>query len=169
MTEIQIHKTRATDIDEIVLMENNTENSQLIFPNSKDEHINLINDGNIEHLLLKSENNVIVGFVILAGLKDRNKNIEFRRIIIKEKGKGFGRIAIKKIKQYSFKRLNCHRLWLDVLETNERARHLYRSEGFYEEGKLRECILINNNYENLIVMSILIDEYKNTNANTVYN
>ena len=159
MTEMLIHKTHITDVDEIVLLENHIENAYFIFPNSKEEHIKLINDSNIEHLLLKSTSDEIIGFVILAGLKDKSRNIEFRRIVIKEKGKGFGRIAIKKIKQYSFETLKCHRLWLDVLENNERARYLYESEGFREEGKLQEPILINDNYQKLIIMAILENEY----------
>lgn len=167
MTEIKIHKTQESDIPNVLLMENDIENSQFIFPNSKEEHINLLKDNNIEHLLL-SENNKTIGFVILAGLKDKNRNIEFRRIVIKDKGKGFGRKAIQKLKQYSFERLNCNRFWLDVLETNKRARHLYQSEGFKEEGKLRDCILIDNEYKSLIIMSILENEYKNTTANKVY-
>ena len=168
MTDILINKTQEVDVDIILSMESNIENSQFIFPNSKKEHISLIKDENIEHLILKSKKNEIIGFVILAGLKDKNRNIEFRRIVIKEKGKGFGRIAIKKLKEYSFEKLNCHRFWLDVLKTNERAKYLYLSEGFKIEGELRDCILVRNKYEDLIIMSILENEYKNTTANTVY-
>ena len=135
MAEMQIQKTREADIPDVLSMENNIENAQFIFPNSKEEHIDLIHDDNVEHLLLSLKNKTI-GFVILAGLNDKNRNIEFRRIVVKEKGKGFGRMAIQKLKQYSFEVLNCHRLWLDVLENNKRARHLYQSEGFKEEGKL---------------------------------
>lgn len=164
---MQIHKTLKSDIPKVISMENDIENSQFIFPNSKEEHIDLIDDDNIEHLLL-SKNNKTIGFVILVGLKNKNRNIEFRRIVIKEKGKGYGRMAIQKLKQHSFEKLNCHRFWLDVLETNRRARYLYQSEGFKEEGKLRKCVLINNEYKNLIIMSILENEYKNTTANTMY-
>ncbi len=156
MTELLISKTQESDIDNIISMEKDSENLQFILPNSREEHKSLIKDENIEHLLLKSENNKIIGFVILAGLKEKSRNIEFRRIIISEKGKGFGRLAIIKIKLYCFEKLNCHRLWLDVLESNERARHLYQAEGFKDEGKLID--------ENLIIMSILENEYKNTTS-----
>ena len=33
-----------------------------------------------------------------------------------------------------------HRLWLDVMDHNPRARHLYASEGFTHEGTLREAL-----------------------------
>ena len=87
MTDILINKTQEIDIDIILSMESNIENSQFIFPNSLKEHISMIKDENIEHLILKSKKNEIISFVILAGLKDKNRNIEFRRIVIKEKGK----------------------------------------------------------------------------------
>lgn len=133
-----------------------------IFPNTKEEHFKLIGDPNIEHLLLKDKSNNLIGFVILAGVLNQNKSIEFRRIVIDKKGKGYGRRAIIEMKKYCFEELHCHRLWLDVLETNERARHLYLSEGFIEEGKLRDCILKGDEYISLIIMSILADEYGKT-------
>ena len=162
MNDLSICRTSEADIDAIVAMEIEIEieNSQFIFPNTKEEHYNLIIDEDIEHLVLKSKNNETSGFVILAGVKSKSKIIEFRRIVIKEKGKGFGRMAIRAIKDYCFEQLSCHRLWLDVLETNDRARHLYRSEGFKEEGKLRDCILINGKYNSLILMSLLENEYE---------
>lgn len=157
---ISIHKTQKKDIDIILAMENTTENAQFIIPNSKEEHIKLVADSNIEHLLIKSSNdNSIVGFVILAGLDNTNNSIEFRRIVISQKGKGYGRKVIKEIKKYCFTKLKCHRLWLDVLDTNQRAFKLYVSEGFKQEGILRDCLLLNNEYKNLIVLSILENEY----------
>lgn len=160
-----IIKTLKSDIDTIVSMEKDNENSQFIVPNSKDEHFSLMTDENVEHLLLKSETNKTIGFVILVGLKNLNKSIELRRIVMKEKGKGFGRMAIKKLKRYCFEKLNCHRLWLDVLETNERAKYLYRSEGFKEETTLKDAVLIKGKFNKLILMSILKDEYENASAN----
>jgi len=162
MTKLLIWKTQKKDLETIVSMENDSENSKFIIPNSKEEHQQLITNKDIEHLILKTETNEMVGFVILAGLENKNKSIEFRRIVIKQKGSGFGRIAIKTIKRHCFEKLQCHRLWLDVMETNARARHLYQSEGFREEGEPQECILMNNKIEILIIMSIHKDEYKNT-------
>lgn len=167
MPDLLIYETTTSDIDFIVSLENDNENVQFIFPNSKEEHFNLIANKDISHLALKSKDDKLLGFVILAGLENENRSIEFRRIVINQKGKGFGRMAIKKIKKYCFENLNCHRLWLDVLETNERARHLYKSEKFQEEGKLRDALIINEEFKSLIIMSILENEYKNTTANNV--
>ncbi|WP_051473684.1 hypothetical protein [Aquimarina macrocephali] len=77
-----ICKTQEIDIDTVVSIETDIENSQFILTSSKEEHLNLIADRNIEHLILKSENNITIGFVILAGLQNNNRSIEFRRIVI---------------------------------------------------------------------------------------
>ncbi|MFD2604281.1 GNAT family N-acetyltransferase [Euzebyella marina] len=162
LEKLTIHSTSKSEIDLIIAIENNTENSQFIFPNSKTEHIGLISNNDFAHLTLKTNVNNIVGYVILAGLENRNRSIELRRIVINQKGKGFGRKTIKQIRKRCFKEHNCHRLWLDVLETNERARQLYKSEGFVEEGILRESVWVDGKYVNLIVMSILESEYRAT-------
>ena len=91
----------------------------------------------------------------MAGLQNPNHNIEFKRFVICKKGKGFGKEALRLIKEYSFNELNGHRLWLDVRSKNKRAQNVYKSQGFKEEGVLRECILYQGKYESLIVMSIL--------------
>lgn len=96
----------------------------------------------------------------MAGLAEANQSIEFRRIVITEKGRGYGREALRRVKSMAFGELKAHRLWLDVKEHNFRARHVYESEGFVVEGKLRECLKSEDGYESLVVMSILRDEYK---------
>jgi RimJ/RimL family protein N-acetyltransferase len=48
---------------------------------------------------------------------------------------------------------------LDVLATNERTKHLYLSEGFREEGRIRDAIQIDNKFIDLIIISMLAVEY----------
>jgi diamine N-acetyltransferase len=56
--------------------------------------------------------------------------------------------------------LHAHRFWLDVKALNVRAQALYASEGFVEEGRLRESVRLADGYESLIVMSLLDREYQ---------
>jgi diamine N-acetyltransferase len=60
----------------------------------------------------------------------------------------------------AFKELQAHRLWLDVKVHNARARSLYKSEGFSEEGLLRECFRGPVGFESLVVMALLHNELK---------
>ena len=80
------------------------------------------------------------GYVILRGLASINRSVELKRIVIAEPGRGLGRQVLRALIDEVFGKLAAHRLWLDVYEDNPRARHIYRSLGFVEEGTLRECI-----------------------------
>jgi RimJ/RimL family protein N-acetyltransferase len=62
--------------------------------------------------------------------------------------------------QKAFREFAAHRLWLDVFDDNARARHLYQSLGFVEEGVLRECIRWPDRFRSLVVMSMLEQEYR---------
>ena len=60
----------------------------------------------------------------------------------------------------AFRDLGAHRFWLDVKSANVRALTLYRSEGFVEEGRLRESVRNGAGWDSLIVMSLLEPEYR---------
>jgi RimJ/RimL family protein N-acetyltransferase len=98
--------------------------------------------------------------VILGGLANPDSSIEFRRIVVVRKGQGYGRAIVRAVRELAFDELQAHRLWLDVKEHNARARALYKSEGFSEEGLLRECIRGPAGFESLVVMSLLHHEFR---------
>lgn len=68
----------------------------------------------------------IVGYIITVGLENANRNIEFKRIVICQKGKGLGRETIRLIKKLAFERFKAHGLWLDVMCKNSRALYNYK-------------------------------------------
>jgi len=106
------------------------------------------------------------GYVILRGLRSANRCLELKRIVIAEPGRGLGRQVLRAIIDKAFGELAAHRLWLDVYDDNHRARHLYRSLGFVEEGTLRDCIRCEGRYRSLVVMSMLESEYWGAVAKT---
>ena len=114
----------------------------------------------LSHLIIETFSDERVGYIILAGLENVNKSVEFRRIVVTEKNQGYEKCALRLVKKLAFEELKTHRLWLDVKEKNVRARHVYEAEGFQAEGVLRECLKIENGYESLVVMSMLRDEYE---------
>jgi RimJ/RimL family protein N-acetyltransferase len=71
---------------------------------------------------------------------------------------------VRLLKKLAFTQLHAHRFWLDVKALNTRALKLYASEGFVEEGRLRESVRVNldgaDGYDSLIVMSMLDREYQ---------
>lgn len=61
-----------------------------------------------------------------------------RALAVWEEGCGAGRYAIAYAKHYAFDALKVHRIFLEVIETNERARRLYERAGFRQEGVYRD-------------------------------
>jgi RimJ/RimL family protein N-acetyltransferase len=103
------------------------------------------------------------GFVILQGCRNPHGSVELKRVVLQPKGQGLGRECVRQLKRMAFRDLHAHRFWLDVKQLNARALALYESEGFIEEGRLRESVRVTMNgadgYDSLIVMSMLDREY----------
>ena len=100
------------------------------------------------------------GYAILRGLTSPNRSVELKRIAIADPGRGLGRRVLEAILEKVFDELSAHRIWLDVFPHNSRARHVYRSIGFVEEGVLRECVKYGDMYRSLVLMSMLESEYR---------
>jgi len=161
---IGITETVYSDIDFIIDIEAEQENENFITAYTKNRHFQVIDSKDELHLTVWDKStNKIIGFIILAGLENTNLSLEFRRIVVKSKGKGFGRQCLQLTKEHCFNQLKFHRLWLDVFDDNERAISLYKSEGFRVEGHLRDVIKQGDKYRTLILLSILDNEYQERN------
>lgn len=149
-------------IDFILSQEARPEFSSFILSWSRDKHLQNLQDPNQDYLMLKTDldkEEAIVGYAILAGLQSPHRNLELTRIVIAEPGKGFGKTALKLIQKRVFEEYRAHRLWLDVFEHNHRARRVYESVGFKQEGILREAVWRGESYDSLVLMSMLEHEY----------
>lgn len=159
-TKLAIHYTEPKDLDRIIEIEGEEENKRFVYVWSKEQHLQVIENPDEIHLVIREkEGERIVGYILLAGIESEDKAIELRRITISEKGKGYGRESMGLIKKYCFEDLKCHRLWLDLFEDNITAKNLYLSEGFLQEGLLRECKKSKDGYRSMIIMSMLDREY----------
>lgn len=159
---ISTRPTLESDLDTILAMERSDENTPYIRHWSREKHLQAISDKNIGHFVIHAaEDNRIIGYIILIGLENPDKSVEFKRIVINEKGNGFGRAAVRFIKKYVFEEIGFHRVWLEVLENNERAYQLYKSEDFVDEGAHRESLRQGETFLTLKVLSMLSSEYEN--------
>lgn len=156
-----LRPTDENDLEFVVRIESEASKAGVVTSQSLAEHEKYLTDEDVRHLIVEADGKA-VGYLILAGLQDaENETIELRRIVIIEKGKGYGRQALKSAKKMAFEELNAHRLWLDVIDFNERARKLYESENFQVEGVWRDRYKAKdgNGRESLIFMAILRNEY----------
>ncbi|MFZ5351350.1 MAG: GNAT family N-acetyltransferase [Bacillota bacterium] len=154
--------TTEMDLDYVINNENAPENSPYVTQWTREQHLQAMMDSDIYHIIIADTNNFAVGYMIIAGLNDHNKSVELRRVVISEKGKGYGREALRLAKKHAFEKLNAHRVWLDVREHNIKAQELYKSEGFVVEGLIRECVYKDGKYISIYYMSILEQEYKSS-------
>ncbi len=158
---LQIRRTTGQDINFVLEAESDSENRQYVGQWNKEEHLQALSDPDIFHILLVSrDDQQKIGYAIIAGLENSNKSIELMRLVVMEKGKGYGKEALNLIRDFCFQKLKAHRLWLDVRSNNPRAKYVYEQIGFIQEGVLRESVLYNGQFLSLIVMSILENEYE---------
>ncbi|MFD1178033.1 GNAT family N-acetyltransferase [Paenibacillus puldeungensis] len=75
-------------------------------------------------------------------------------------GQGYGREAIELLKRFVFETLNLNRLELEVYDYNERAYRCYVKCGFKEEGRMRQSLFKHGKYRDVIIMSVLAEEYR---------
>lgn len=78
----------------------------------------------------------LVGFLILV-LDPDGRSVEFRRVVVSKPGRGYGKSVVSSVDELCRRELDRSRIWLDVFETNERARHVYEQCGYrqFEEAK----------------------------------
>jgi len=120
---------------------------------------NLIVDRTRMYLIFE-KNDISIGYVRMSEIDYVNRSICVGGDIHKNyRGKGYGHEMYDFILNLCFDQLNMNRVWLFVLESNKRAKHLYQKHGFKEEGKQRQAIYRNGKYIDYIMMSILKDEF----------
>jgi diamine N-acetyltransferase len=115
---------------------------------------------NIRLMILEKKDYLPIGTVQLTNIHNINRSAEFS-IMIGNKNywsKGAGYFATIHIIEHGFLNLNLNRIYLTVLETNQRALALYEKIGFKKEGTMRQAIFKNGSFQNLVQMSILRQE-----------
>ena len=156
---VRLRPSGPDDIDFVRTQERHAENSPFIAQWSREKHLQVVEQSNAAHLTVVDAEGTQVGYVVLEGLDDDGRGIEFTRVVIARKGRGIGRSVVRMVKSLAFVHYGTHRLWLDVVQTNTRARHVYRREGFVEEGTMRDSILVSGVRASLVLMSMLRSEY----------
>ena len=162
---VRLRPTMASDLDWVLGLERDSHNLPFITPWERTQHEGALRIPDLRHFIVEIEGHgERSGFVILQGCRNPHRSVELKRIVLQPKGIGAGRACVRLLKQMAFRDLKAHRFWLDVKALNGRALDLYRSEGFVEEGRLRESVRITidgaDGYDSLVVMSLLDREYQ---------
>lgn len=108
----------------------------------------------------KEEN--LLGRIYISKISEENDSLDITRIYIgdiENRGKGYGKEALKLMLGYCFINLHMERVTLDYFEGNKIASALYESLGFKHEGLARNACKKDGKYYDLHLMSILRSEY----------
>ncbi len=164
-----------SDLDFVISVETDSRNLPFITPWERTQHEGAVRFPDFRHFVVEAGGEwARTGFVILQGCRNPHRSVELKRIVLQDKGHGLGRHCVRLLKRMAFRDLRAHRFWLDLKSLNERALKLYASEGFVEEGRLRESVRVTiegvapegaaAGYDSLIVMSMLDREYQARSA-----
>ena len=158
---LRLRPTMLSDLDFVASVEDDPANRPFITPWERVQHEGAVRFPDFRHFIVEAgEGYPSAGFVILQGCRNPNASVELKRLVLQPKGQGYGRACVRLLVQMAFRDLGAHRFWLGVRSANARALALYRSEGFVEEGRLRESVRSGSGFDSLVVLSMLKDEYE---------
>jgi diamine N-acetyltransferase len=157
--DMMIRAALPSDIPQIVAIEQIPEFRSYIGAWPAEEHGRTMAEADAEYFVAVSADQEIHGFVILQGLTSEHRSIHLKRLAVRTPNRGLGRELLQFVTERTFLHHRAHRFWLDVFETNVRARHLYEAHGFRYDGVLRDAILRDGEYHSLVLMSLLDQEY----------
>ena len=155
---IAIRETVPSDLDFVLEHEYSPAAVPYIGVWTREQHLDAIDSAATDHLMIEADGEP-AGYAIYLDLDHPHGSLQLKRIVVSRRGEGIGRAAMELIVERGFAVHGAHRVWLDMVTTNEAARRTYEALGFVEEGVLREVWRNEEGRQSLSVMSILDREW----------
>lgn len=117
--------------------------------------------------LYEEENNIFgliclkdktpIGLIAYLDIDEYHRKAELRKMIgvMKERGKGYGNEATKAWIEYGLFTLNLEKIYLTTINTDIKNIRINEALGFRVEGLLRNELLIDGEYHDVLQMSLL--------------
>lgn len=105
----------------------------------------------------------LVGYTSINNIDLRNQKAEWGGTIIGNKslwGKGIASEAARQMLIYLFEQYPIHKCYAYCLEEHHVTKKMFLSLGFNQDGLLRDEVFKNGEFKNLLVFSILRDEFE---------
>ncbi|QMS85475.1 GNAT family N-acetyltransferase [Candidatus Xianfuyuplasma coldseepsis] len=112
-------------------------------------------DAEYKIILLKQQP---IGYIRIDYMDEHNEMAWLRFALGKERGKGYGKIALQMYIDDLFSR-GVKRIEGEVYEYNERSQKLLESVGFVKEGQKRQAHLYHKQYCDILVYGLLHEDY----------
>lgn len=111
-----------------------------------------------QHFAVVDKDDVYQGTISLKNISKVDRNAEYAVVFRKSAhGTGLSSKATEEILEYAFETLKLKRVYLNVLEDNQRARAFYKKMGFQEEGIFQKHRYIDNKFQDLYWFAIMKD------------
>ena len=112
-------------------------------------------------IIYEKEHDTKIGYALLMDKDFYNREASLALVIGNKinRGKGYGKEAIKLLMRHGFIDLNLESLFLEVYEYNRAAIKLYEAVGFKYVGKRRNSQIIGNEKYDTIIMDMISEEY----------
>lgn len=121
----------------------------------------LLRTPKVKLLAVQTKTGIIIGFMRLNDIDTQARKASIRLLIAPEMhDQGYGTDALRTLLRFCFRELGLHRLGLVVLDTNERAVHVYQRLGFVIEGCERETVWSGGRWRNMLHMGVLHHEWR---------
>ncbi|GAA1280830.1 acetyltransferase [Planotetraspora silvatica] len=101
----------------------------------------------------------IIGEAVLNDLDSANRWCNYR-IWLAARGRGYGTEATRLVLDYAFEVVGLNRVELEVFDFNPRARRVYEKAGFRHEGTRRQALLMDGEWVDAHVMSVIAADRK---------
>jgi RimJ/RimL family protein N-acetyltransferase len=103
------------------------------------------------------DSGLAIGSCQLTNIHDVHRSAELQIRIGRSEyqNKGAGSEAVRLLIVHGFDKLKLHRIMLHVFSTNLRAMHVYRKNGFQQEGVLREAALIDGRWLDVYIFGLI--------------
>ncbi|GAA3625376.1 GNAT family N-acetyltransferase [Flavivirga jejuensis] len=108
-------------------------------------------------LVISSYKEVSMGMIDLFDFDFKNGRAGVG-ILVKEandRGKGYGKEALKLLVDYSFTHLGLHQLYCNISEENEASMTLFTNQGFKKIGLKKDWIHSNGSYKNEYLFQLI--------------
>lgn len=121
---------------------------------------NICNPG-FHKYIIDTPNDGAVGLVSLEDINWRNRSFQIPIKIMKERcgTVGVGIDAHMAMLRYAFDELQMYRAWGITLDYNQASLNMLKSCGYTVEGRNRSAIYKNGKYHDLVLTSLLREEY----------
>jgi [ribosomal protein S5]-alanine N-acetyltransferase len=170
--KIILRPLRIEDLEKTHQWRNNLELIKLVqgvrFPKTmemdKEWFNNALNDKsnrNIYFGIDEIKTSELIGIVHLSNIDYISNNAVWGFMIGEKihRGKGIGVEFSNLTLNYSFKQLNLNKIISYIVEDNSASLNLFNKLGFSKEGTLRKHFFIDGDYKDVVIMSLLREDY----------